>query len=130
MDYGISVWGNTSIKNKTIIHRLQKRAARIVTNNFDYNTIHGEEIINNLNWKLFEKRRDCSIACLMYKCFNGTAPPRLCNEIEMVFDRHGYNTRNADSLNIVPPKVNLNVMKTSFRYSGASVWNALPQTLK
>ena len=130
IDYGISVWGNTNNKNKTVIHRLQKRAARIVTNNFDYNAIHGEDIIKQLSWKLFDKRRDYAIACLMFKCFHGTAPSRLCNEIEMVFDRHGYSTRNSDSLNIVPPKVNVKIMKTSLKYAGAHVWNELPRELK
>ena len=44
---------------------------------------------------------------LMYKCIHGTAPTRLCNEIEMYFDRHGLNTRNANSLNVVLPKPNI-----------------------
>ena len=40
----------------------------------------------------------------MYKCIHGHAPDRLCNEIEMVFDRHGMNTRNANSLKVTIPK--------------------------
>ena len=34
----------------------------------------------------------------MDKSVNGLAPDRLGNNIEMYFDRHGFNTRNADSL--------------------------------
>ena len=39
------------------------------------------------------------------------APTRLCNEIEMYFDRHGLNTRNANSLNVVLPKPNIEMFK-------------------
>ena len=54
---------------------------------------------------------------LIYKCIHGTAPTRLCNEIEMYFDRHGLNTRNANSLNVVLPKPNIEMFKQTFRYS-------------
>ena len=52
----------------------------------------------------------------MYKCIHGHAPDRLCNEIEMVFDRHGMNTRNANSLKVTIPKPNIECFKRSFKY--------------
>ena len=65
----------------------------------------------------------------MFKCIHGIAPDRLCNEIEMVFDRHGVNTRNANSLKVTVPKPNLECFKRSFKYAGAQVWNSLPDDL-
>ena len=44
---------------------LQKRAARIVSNNFDFINCHGEDIIKQLSWQTLEQRRDYYLACLM-----------------------------------------------------------------
>ena len=54
----------------------------------------------------------------------------LCNEIEMYFDRHGLNTRNANSLNVVLPKPNIEMFKQTFRYSGPKEWNSLHSDLQ
>ena len=48
----------------------------------------------------------------------------------MYFDRHGFNTRNANSLNVVLPKPKLESFKQSFKYAGANVWNKLPNDLQ
>ena len=67
---------------------------------------------------------------LMFRCIHGSAPVRLCNEIEMFCDRHGFNTRNSDSLNVVIPKPILEIFKQSFRYSGPKTWNSLPPSIQ
>ena len=110
--------------------RTQKRAARIVTKNFDYEKYNGSQLMIDLSWPNIEQRRNYFLATLMYKCINGTAPGRLCNEIEMYCDRHGFNTRNADSLNVILPKPKLELFKQSFKYAGAKIWNELPTSLQ
>ena len=129
-DYACSVWGNCSDTLKNKLLRLQKRAARIVTNNFEYENTSGTELMKSLSWPSIEQRRDYFLATLMYKCIYGLAPSRLCNEVEMVFDRHGYTTRYADSLNVILPKPNSETFKQSFKYAGAKVWNKLPNILQ
>ena len=129
-DYACSVRGNRpNVVGKKLL-RLQKRAARIVTGNFDYETSNGTDLMKNLSWPSLEQRRDYFLATLMFKCINGLAPSRLCNEIEMVFDRHGFDTRNASSLNVVVPKPNLESFKQSLKYAGAKIWNKLPNNLQ
>ena len=54
----------------------------------------------------------------------------MINELDMVYERHDHNTRNADSLNVVVPKPNLECFKRCFRFSGAQVWNSLPENLQ
>ena len=54
----------------------------------------------------------------------------MCNEIEMYFDRHGLNTRNANSLNVVLPTYNIEMFKQSFKYSGPKAWNSLRTDLQ
>ena len=129
-DYACSVWGNCSVTSRKALLRLQKRAARVVSNNFEYTNCNGEDIIKQLSWQTLEQRRDYYLACLMYKCVHGIAPDRLCNDIEMYFDRHGINTRNADSLNVVFPRPNLECFKKSYKYAGANVWNNISSSIQ
>ena len=129
LDYSCSVWGNCSLQNRNILLRLQKRAARIVVGNFDYN-VNSLSIINSLKWQSIDTRRDCFLSCIMYNCIHGKAPVRLCNEVEMVFDRHGFNTRLANTLNVVLPKPNLECFKNCFRYAGGKIWNSLPSAFQ
>ena len=49
INYAISVWGSCSEQNKVLISRLQHRAARIVTGNFDYINVRGQ-----ISWKMKE----------------------------------------------------------------------------
>ena len=129
-DYACSVWGNCPVVYKRNLLRTQKRAARIVKNNFNYEETSGINLMKELSWPNIEQRRDYFLATLMYKCINGLAPLRLCNEIEMYFDRHNFNTRNANSLNVIVPKPNHNYYKQTFRYAGAKIWNQLPTDLQ
>ena len=129
-DYACSVWGNCSVKNREFINRLQRRAARIVSKQYGSQEISVTKLIKDLKWQTFETRRDYFLNMLMYRCIHGTAPTRLCNEIEMYFDRHGLNTRNANSLNVVLPKPNIEMFKQTFRYSGAKKWNVLHSDLQ
>ena len=124
-DYSCSVWGNCSLHHRNTLFRLQKRAARIVTGNFDYN-VNGSSIMNSLKWQTIDTRRDFFLACIMYNCIHGKAPIRMCNEVEMVFDRHSFNTRLANTLNVVLPKPTLECFKSCFKYAGGMVWNNLP----
>ena len=124
------MWGNCSSKNREFIHRIHRRASRIVTKHFGARDISASKLFKDLKWQYFETRRDYFVNMLMYRCIHGSAPVRICNEIEMFYDRHGFNTRNSDSLNVVLPKPNTELFKQSFRYSGPKTWNSLPNELQ
>jgi len=130
IDYSITVWGNCSQKNKDLLYRLQKRAARIVTSNYDYETVNGEDLIKTLKWQSFDQRMNYFLATLMYKSVHGIGPTHLCNAIEMVCDRHDINTRATNTLNIILPKPKVQCYKNSLLYSGGIVWNSLPSHLQ
>ena len=83
---------------------------------------------NELSWQSLEQRRDYFLATLMFKCIHGIAPARLCNEIEMVFDRHGVNTRNANSLKVTVPKPNLECFKDLLNMLGHKSGTAFRMT--
>ena len=129
-DYAISLWGHCSQTDKSLVTRIQHRAARIITGQFDYVNVRGQELITNLHLQTIEKRRDYFTACLMYKCLNNTAPLHLINEISLVSETHDVFTRSAQQNNVHVPFPNLELYKKSFKYHGAITWNSLPAELK
>ncbi len=62
----------------------------------------------------------------MYKCVHWLAPLRLCDEIELVCDRHDINTCNSNSLNVAVPKPKVECFRNSVKYSGNKVWYEIP----
>ncbi len=81
-DYAITIWGYTCDNNDKI-QRLQNRAARIVTGNYEYVTTRGTELVRRLRWTCVTQRRDYFMSILMYKSIHGMAPAYLYNEITL-----------------------------------------------
>lgn len=130
LDYACSVWGNCSEGSKFSLLRLQKRAARIVLKNFDYDNYSGIELIKSLKWQSLEQRRDYYLATQMYKCVHGLAPKLLCDMIDMTSDVNERVTRNSMSLNVYVPKPNVECYRKSFKYAGGKVWNGIPNHMQ
>ena len=130
LDYGCTVWGTCSQANKDMIMWLRKRAARIVTNRFDYINDRGMLILKDLGWQTLDERRDYFLANLMFKCIHGMAPHWLTNQILMACESHDRTTRAAISMDVIVPQPRLEVFRNSFQYSGAKVWNNLPDHIK
>ena len=61
-DYALTIWGFTSQYNLSKVQRLQNRAARIITGEFDYIHVRGIDIVNNLKWMNVIQRRDYFVA--------------------------------------------------------------------
>ena len=57
IDYCLTVWGFTSSQNLHLIQKMQNRAARLITNNFDFNT-REIDIVRDLGWLNITQRRD------------------------------------------------------------------------
>ena len=85
-----------------------------------------------LKWEKLSLRRKQQKAFIMYKTLNELAPDYL----QCIFaQRHvnDYNlSRNLRNLEgkLSLPKLNTNYLKRSFCYSGACLWNNLPQDVK
>ena len=58
LDYAISVWGYCSETNKDLVTRLQHRAARIITGEWDYIVVRGADLVDEMGWQTFEQRRN------------------------------------------------------------------------
>ena len=64
---------------------------------------------------------------MMYKTMNGHAPDYLQRLFPQYYSN--YNLRNSEG-KLALPKPITNYLKRSFSYSGATLWNNLPSSLK
>ena len=130
IDYAISIWGCTSKQNIYKIQRLQNRAARIITGNYDFINTRGIDLVKNLKWMCVSQRRDYFIAILMFKSIHGLAPHYLCDEITLQRDISTRLTRSHDCNNVYVPCASLECFSNAFVHKGPVIWNALPQYIK
>ena len=125
-EYAITIWGYTCDNNLHKIHRLQNRAARIVTGNYDYVTTRGTEIVRRLRWMCVTQRRYYFMSILMYKCIHGMAPAYVCNGITFHSEIAEKITRSLNDNNVFVPYAHLESFKNYFTHRGPIVWNSLP----
>ena len=109
------------------LQRLQNRAVRIITKcGYD---VRSHILLQNLNLKNLEIRRNQQLVTLMSKVRNAMAPSSISNLFQRVDDVHNRQTRQMH-FNYLPPKPNTNFKKKSISYKGAVAWNSLPCDLK
>ena len=124
-DYCSVVWDGLSQQLCEKLQKLQNRAARVITKS-SYNT-NSSFLLNSLSWDNLSVRRTKQKANLMYKCVNKLAPNYLCN---MFTPRTlPFDLRDA-SQKLYLPKPRTDYLKRSFSYSGASLWNDLPEDIR
>ena len=80
IDYAISIWGYTTARNINKVQRLQNRAARILTGNYDYVNTRGIDLVKTLGLMNVSQRRDYFMIMLMFKSIHGLVPNYLCDE--------------------------------------------------
>ena len=122
IDYCISVWGNAADIYVNTIQKLQNRAARIISNCFDWN-VSSAELIANLNWMPVKMRKDYFVSIFMYKVVNGIIHV-LEDHVHHVVNK--YTTRAVCSNNLAYRKPNLKLFESSLQFYGAHIWNSLP----
>ena len=113
---------------KDKLQRFQSRAARVLTGaNYD---IRSADIIQTLSWDTLDARRFRAKSTLLYKILNDdTAPNRRNSFVKRNVDQTDYHLRNsATDLTLSKPKREF--LKRSFKYSGAMLWNQLPNEAK
>ena len=99
--YAITIWGFISQQNISKVQRLQNRAARIITGNFDYVHVMGIDIVKQLKWMNVIERRDYFMALSVFKCLHEMAPLYLSDCITMNDEVVIRGTRASTSTNIL-----------------------------
>ena len=128
LDYGITLYGSSKQRNIDLVQRVQNHAARLIMGNFDYINSRGIDFVKSLNLYTIRERRDYFLLTLLFKAIHGIY---LSDRIDMHFDIHGYNTREAGSMNVYLPTVHKDMHKNVFfLYLGGKLWNDLPDFVK
>ena len=108
------------------LQKLQNRVARVITKSpFDTSSNILLEMLSGRSCLFVEKKQE---ALIMYNTLDELAPEYL----QCLFTQryvNDYNLRNLEG-KLSLPKPNTNYLKRSFCYSGACLWNNLPQDLK
>ncbi len=128
-DYAVTIWGNSTKSNISKIQRIQNRAARIITGNFDYVNHRGIDIVHNLGWMDIEQRIMYFRSLLVYKCIHGLAPDYLRNEV-VLLSEISTNVTRQHPLTVALPLPEKDMSKRKFSYIGGKTWNSLPNEIK
>lgn len=125
IDYCITAWGYAPGIYLDRVQRLQNRAARIITGNYDRD-VHGIDIVKDLGWFNIRQRRDYFTAILVYKSLNGMSPDYMTDLFTYTHEISAYNTRATAQNILCVPKVNKHIFSQSIQYNGPRIWNSLP----
>ena len=108
------------------LQKLQNRAARVI---ITYE-VSSASLLSELGWNDLAKNRVKQKAILIYKDNNYCAHQYLQQLFTPNVSR--YDLRNSlNKLSVPKPRTDyLKCLKCSFSYSGASLWNSLPEQLK
>ena len=124
-DYCAPVWDGLSSYLCEKLQKLQNRAARVILQ-AKYET-SSSLLLETLKWDRLSLRRRKQKATMMFKSLNGLAPVYLH---DLFSERHtDYDLRDSfRKLNL--PKPRTDYLKRSFGYSGALLWNSLPENIR
>ena len=129
IDYGITIWSDTTSSNLQKIQRLQNHCARVILNNFDFKTYRGIDLVKSLKWMNVKERIDYFLCLTMFKCLNDKAPHYMQNEVTFVSDINTH-VRTKRRYDIHLPPFTTNKKERSVYIRGAKVWNILPYEIK
>ena len=107
LDYGSSVWDPPGVQEE--LESVQKRAARFVTGNYNYETGSMTGILGQLKWESLKKRRKDNRLILLYKGLKGKASVPTDDLIPKT-----RRCRNQHSMAFQTPIANTDVYKGSF----------------
>ena len=127
-DYCSPLWDTCGKTLKDKLQRVQSRAARVITGtNYDTRSV---DILAKLEWKTLQARRKQMKSILIYKILNEQSAPYLRNSFIKTSDcDKRYQLRNSET-DLALPRPRTNFLKRSFKYSGAMLWNNLPDEAK
>ena len=82
-----------------------------------------------LQWDTLGARREQHTAIMMHKIMYNRAPDSLTEEINLIRDCTTYNLRDS-TYNLALQKPRTEILKKSFSYRGAKLWNSLSNKMK
>ena len=124
LEYSGSVWDPSGVGFQNELEKVQNRAARFVTGNYNFETGSIAGILELLKWESLKKRRRDSRIILLYKGMKGKASIPTDDLIPMV-----RRCRNDHFMAYQVPIANTYIYKCSFPPQTIRDRNALPDSL-
>ena len=124
LEYSGSVWDPSGVGLQNELEKVQNRAARFVTGNYNFETGSMTGILEHLKWESLKKRRRDSRLILLYKGLKDKASIPTDDLIPLV-----RRCRNDHSMAYQVPISNTDIYKCSFSPQTIRDWNALPDSL-
>ena len=121
LEYSCSVWHPHKKSNKDKIEKVQRRAARFVSNNFRRKA-SVSEMLHDLGWQSLDGRRQDQRLVLFYKIINGL----VSVETEDILTPADSRTRKNHSFKFKHFQANCDSYRYSFFPATISSWNNLP----
>ena len=128
LEYGSSVWDPHPDKLQKELEKVQNRAARFVTRNYDHETGSMTGILGQLKWESLKKRRTDNRLILLYKGLKGKA--KIPTDDLIPKTRRGRNQPPWPFRYPQPVKMSI-CIASSTRLSGGPIrdWNDHPESL-
>ena len=124
LEYSGSVWDPSGVGLQNELEKVQNRAPRFVTGNYNFATGSMTGILEHLKWESLKKRRRDSRLILLYKGLKGKASIPTDDLNPLV-----KHCRNDHSMEYQVPITNTDIYKCSFLPQTIRDWNALPDSL-
>ena len=86
------------------------------------------DLLNKLGWSSLKEKRNKQKALMMFKFMNGMTPAYLEDIFTRNIGRSVYNLR-ISRRNLALLAVKTDYYRNSFAYTGAKIWNALPDEM-
>ena len=126
VDYCCVVWDHCSKHLQTKVETIQNRGMRYILNS-PWSTT-GTELREKLGWTTLSQRRNLLTLKTIHKCIHKRGPTYLHEKFIKQCDMGDSRTRGASKLYLHRPKTDF--YKNSFEYSGAKLWNSLPDSVR
>ena len=120
IEYSSAVWDPHQQQDKQRLERIQRRAARYVTNRY-HNTSSVSDMLDQLEWPSLESRRTNSRLTMMYKMTKNLANVDTSDKL-IPLQR---SSRNCNTLAFSIPSCRTSIRKESFYPRTTKDWNAL-----
>ena len=123
-EYASPVWDPHGIVVQEELEKVQNRAARFVTRNYNFETGSMTSILEQLGWESLHKRRKGSQHILLFKDLKGRASIP-CDDLQPSNRR----SRNRHPMAFQVPYARTDIYKYSFFPDTVRDWNALPASI-
>ena len=126
LNYCNIIWASSNLTNLRRLHKLQKKAVRIICN-LPFNA-HTSLLFQSLKILSIFDMYKLNTACYMYSCHRKLLPSPLRKYFAVNSDKHVQHTRRNDDFYV--PFSRTSVSQRSLAFSGPKLWNSLPLSLK